>query len=141
GLFGIVGHSNSDTFESLLNAMAKALKSHDWYQVDIYCGEDYGLGRASTSLLKPDEQPVWNEDNSLCLVMEGEIFDYHNEQRSLIELGYQFRRDSQAEFVLHLFEEYGESFVAHLNGAFVVAIWNIHTKRLVIANDHLGLRP
>ena len=59
-----------------------------------------------TGLSNPEEQPVWNEDETLCIFMEGEIFDFNDEKKKLKDLGHHFQSDSQAEFILHLFEEY-----------------------------------
>lgn len=141
GLVGFVGKFHNGRAETLLADMARALEPEHRFQVDLYTGEDWGLGRVSLGILNPEPQPIWNEDETLCLVMEGEVYDYQDLKQSLIDRGHRFRVDNDAEFVLHLFEEVGENFASCLNGAFVAAIWNQQAKELVLVNDRLGLQP
>ena len=141
GLIGIVGEMPPDTRHQLLKDMAQALKHEDWYQVDLHVGDGMALGRVSLGILNPEPQPIWNEDGTLCIVMEGEVYDYEEEKRRLIELGHHFQVDNDPEYVLHLYEEYGEGFALKLNGAFVAAIWDVQRKRLLIVNDRFGLVP
>jgi asparagine synthase (glutamine-hydrolysing) len=141
GLVGFVGKSGAGKSETLLADMVRAIKYEDWYQVDLYQGEDFGLGRVSLGFLNPEPQPIWNEDETLCLVMEGEVYDYQDLKKQLVARGHRFRIDNDAEFVLHLYEEFGEEFASQLNGAFVAAIWNRPERKLTIANDRFGLRP
>jgi asparagine synthase (glutamine-hydrolysing) len=141
GLIGVIGEVASETQDRLLDNMAQALKHEDWYKVHLYSDEGVGLGRVSVGVLNPEPQPIWNEDHTLCIVMEGEVYDYGDEKRRLIERGYEFRMDNDPEYVLYLYEEYGEDFVSKLNGAFVAAIWDARRRKLIVANDHMGLRP
>jgi asparagine synthase (glutamine-hydrolysing) len=141
GLFGAVGNFELKSLDMLLAGMAGVMKHEAWYRVDLYRDQDFGAGRASTGLSNPEEQPVWNEEKTLCIFMEGEIFGHDEEKRKLIEAGHQFQGDSQAEFILHLYEEHGENFISNLNGAFVVAIWDRSIRKLVLTNDRIGLQP
>lgn len=141
GLIGFVSEFSPDVAIQLLTDMAHALHPEEGYHVDLYHDEDVGLGRISLDMTGPETQPIWNEDRSICIVMEGEVFDYQDWKEKLITIGHNFRSQSDAEFVLHLYEEIGKDFALRLNGAFSVAIWNVKEKRLVIANDRFGLRP
>jgi asparagine synthase (glutamine-hydrolysing) len=141
GLVGVVGDMPPETRDSLLRDMAQALKHEDWYQVHLYADEGVGLGRVSLGILNPEPQPVWNEDETLCIVMEGEVYGYDDEKQRLIERGHRFSVGNDAEYVLHLYEEYGEDFALKLNGAFVATIWKPQARKLLIVNDRLGLRP
>jgi len=141
GLVGFAGKFDPSHAQYLIQAMANAMKDHNWYQVDLYYGEELGLGRASLGLSNPEPQPIWNEDKTLCIIMEGELYDYQALKQELITRGHCFHIDNDAEFMLHLFEEYGKDFAIHLNGAFVAAIWNQREKEMVLVNDRLGLRP
>ncbi len=125
----------------LLADMAQALKHEDGYEVHLFADDRVGLGRVSLGILNPKPQPVWNEDETLCIVMEGEVYGYDDEKQHLIERGHRFRVNNDPEFVLHLYEEYGEEFALKLNGAFVAAIWEPQGRKLLIVNDRLGLRP
>jgi len=141
GLIGFCGRSLKDQPEEFLGRMARALESEDRFKVDLYNDRHIGLGRVSLGITNPEPQPIWNEDGNLCIVMEGEIYDYAAQKQLLIERGHHFKTSSDAEFVLHLYEEFGEAFAVKLNGAFVVAIWDTRSSTLVLANDRLGLYP
>ena len=112
----------------LMGSMAKELRHENWYRVEAFQDIDIGLGRCSTGLSNPEDQPVWNAEETSCIFMEGEIFDYKENLKKLVDLGYTFQGESQAEYILHMYEAYGEDFVTYLNGAFVVAIWDKSIK-------------
>ena len=141
GLFGFVGHPSGVEPDSLMANMAHALAHKDWHQTNIYHDSSVGLGRVSLGILNPQPQPIWNEDESIAIIMEGELFDYEVLKEQLISRGHQFRVNNDAEFALHLYEEYGEDFVTQLNGAFVAAIWDQRLRILVVVNDIVGTRP
>lgn len=141
GLVGLVGRMSPEARDKLLQNMVQSLKDEDWYQVHLYTDDEVGLGRVSLGILNPEPQPIWNEDRSLCIVMEGEVYGYEHEKQRLIERGHHFQVGNDAEYVLHLYEEYGDDFAPKLNGAFVAAIWNPQARRLLIVNDHMGTRP
>lgn len=141
GLVGFVKQMNQERAAELLKHMASALESEDRFQVDLYQNGQVGLGRVSLGLMNPQPQPIWNEDQSLCLVMEGEIYDYQELKRNLLAHGHRFQINNNAEFALHMYEEFGEDFAAKLNGAFIIAIWDLRNKKLVVVNDRLGLFP
>lgn len=141
GLFGFVKSMAAEEGSILLRNMSVALKDQDWYQVDLFSGDGFGLGRASLGYLNPEPQPIWNEDRTLCIVMEGELFDCQPLKRDLLEKGHHFGIGNDAEVILHLFEEYGRDFAVRLNGAFVAAIWMQQKRELILVNDRLGLRP
>lgn len=141
GLVGVVGDMAPEARDKLLEDMAQALKHEDWYHVHLYTDADVGLGRVSLGILNPEPQLIWNEDHTLCIVMEGEVYGYEDEKRELIERGHRFQVDNDPEYVLHLYEEYGEDFALKLNGAFVAAIWDRRKRKVLAVNDRLGLRP
>jgi asparagine synthase (glutamine-hydrolysing) len=141
GIVGFAGKPGLDDGEKLLHNMAQALDLDSRYQVDLFAKEDMGFGRVGLGFVNPSPQPVWNEDYSLCIVMEGELFDYGQQKESLIQIGYKFQTGSDAEFMLHLLEEFGDDFALKLNGAFVAAIWDNNNQKLFVVNDRLGLYP
>jgi asparagine synthase (glutamine-hydrolysing) len=141
GLIGYAGRSSLQNDQEFLKKMAHALDSGSRYKADLYTEGEMGLGRISLGFVNPEPQPIWNEGQSLCIMMEGELFDYGDQKQNLIDRGHQFRIGNDAEFVLHLYEEYGEDFAVMLNGAFVAAIWDKTKRKLIIANDRLGLYP
>jgi asparagine synthase (glutamine-hydrolysing) len=95
--------------------------------------------------LSPEgNQPLYNEDKSLVLVCNGEIYNYEVLRRLLTEKGHQFSSHSDSEVILHLYEEYRdqpEEVVNALNGMFAFALWDVNKKRLFIARDRVGIKP
>jgi len=141
GLCGYVESNYGGVSDQLLSDMARALKDEEWYKVDLYQGEQFGLGRISLGLLNPESQPLWNEDRTVCVVMEGELYDYAEMKKCLVDRGHKFETENDVEYLLHLFEEYEEGLTPYLNGSFVAAIWKEPERKLVIVNDHLGSYP
>jgi asparagine synthase (glutamine-hydrolysing) len=139
GLVGFIG--DPQRAATLLPQMANALLDEAWYEASLEQGDHFGLGRISLNYLKNAPQPIWNENQTICLALEGELFDMSSLKQQLLNAGFLFRSDSTAEFVLRLYEARGEDFVIELNGAFSVAIWDGRYQKLIIANDRLGLHP
>ena len=86
-------------------------------------------------------QPLYNEDRTLALVANGEIYNFVELRERLDQLGHQFQTNSDCETVLHLYEEHGLDFVQHLRGMFAFALWDAKRKRLVIGRDRMGEKP
>lgn len=141
GLIGYVDNGHGRDPHTLLPRMAHALEPEERFKIDCYGGDGVGLGRVSLGILNPQPQPLWNEDQTLCLVMEGELYDTADLKQELIRRGHHFAVNNDAELVLHLYEEYGGDFPLKVNGPFAAAIWDVRAKKLVITNDRLGLHP
>ncbi|MEM9214346.1 MAG: asparagine synthase (glutamine-hydrolyzing) [Cyanobacteria bacterium P01_F01_bin.150] len=86
------------------------------------------------------EQPIWNEDETMFVVVNGEIYN-HQELRSHLREKHHFRTHSDAEIVLHLYEELGPKALDYLNGMFAIAIWDKQRQQLFLARDRLGIKP
>ncbi len=86
-------------------------------------------------------QPLYNEDRSLALVANGEIYNFIELRKRLESLGHHFSTNSDCETILHLYEEYGLDCVQHLRGMFAFALWDATRKRLVLARDRMGEKP
>ena len=100
-----------------------------------------GFRRLSIIDLAGSHQPMPNEDETLWLVFNGEIYNFQPLRAMLLARGHRFRTTGDGETILHLYEEYGLDFVDHLNGMFAVAIWDERQQRLVLARDRLGVKP
>jgi asparagine synthase (glutamine-hydrolysing) len=102
-----------------------------------------GLAHARLSIidLEGGWQPVANEDESVWVVFNGEIFNYLELRPELEKRGHRFRTRSDTEVIVHLYEDYGLDFVDHLNGQFAIALWDQRRGRLVLARDRTGIRP
>lgn len=143
GIFCVVDIDRKNNVSELISRIAKAIKHEEWHVVHSYIDRDQtvGLGRVDTGILNPQPQPIFNEDKSLAIIMEGEVFDYQDLKQELIKKEHRFTANNDPEFVLHLYEELGEDFVNKLNGFFTIVIWDRKNSKLVIVNDRFGFRP
>ncbi len=104
-------------------------------------GVALGFRRLSIIDLAGGHQPMSNEDGSVWMVFNGEIYNYRDLRRRLEGSGHTFRSDSDSETIVHLYEDLGEACFEHLNGMFSVAIWDSRRRQLVLARDRLGKKP
>jgi asparagine synthase (glutamine-hydrolysing) len=86
-------------------------------------------------------QPLANEDESVWVVLNGEIFNFIELRAELEQRGHCFKTRSDTEVIVHLYEDFGDAFVDHLNGQFAIALWDKKQQRLVMARDRSGIRP
>jgi asparagine synthase (glutamine-hydrolysing) len=101
----------------------------------------FGFRRLSIIDLVSGDQPIYNEDGSIVLICNGEIYNYLDLKQELIKKGHTFSTKSDVEVLLHLYEEEGEEFVKRLNGQFAFAIFDKNKNKLVLARDHFGINP
>ena len=108
-----------------------------------YVGNDIAMGfrRLSIIDLEAGHQPLYNEDKTLVLTFNGEIYNYRELKATLLEAGHVFATSSDSEVLLHGFEEWQEKLLPKLRGMFAFAIWNTKTKELFIARDFFGIKP
>ncbi|MEZ6121931.1 MAG: hypothetical protein R3C49_02005 [Planctomycetaceae bacterium] len=104
-------------------------------------GVALGHRRLSIIDVAGSAQPLGNEDNSIQIVFNGEIYNYRELREPLLAAGHRFRTDGDTEVIVHLYEQHGLDFVQHLRGMFALAIWDSRQQQLVIARDRLGQKP
>lgn len=100
-----------------------------------------GMRRLSIIDLAGGHQPIANEDESLWVVCNGEIYNFRELRADLIARGHTFRTGSDVEVILHLYEEYGTAFVEHIAGMYAIALWDQRRHRLMLVRDRLGQKP
>lgn len=108
-----------------------------------YCSGPIGLGHARLSIIDIEggAQPIHNEDETVWVVFNGEIFNYVELRAGLVARGHRFYTQSDTEVLVHLYEEYGDGFVHHLNGQFAIALWDVTKRRLMLTRDRAGILP
>jgi asparagine synthase (glutamine-hydrolysing) len=97
--------------------------------------------RLSIIDLASGDQPIANEDGTLHVVQNGEIYNYRELRHDLERAGHRFRKNGDTEILLHLYEQYGDGFAERLRGMFAVAIWDARRRRVVLARDRFGIKP
>src|SRR5262249_38070077 len=103
-----------------------------------------GLGNRRLSIvdLSPaGHTPMPNEDQTVWITFNGEIYNHEKLRPRLIERGHRYRSQTDTETVIHLYEEYGSDFVRHLDGDFALALWDEKTRELILARDRIGVKP
>lgn len=144
---GIVGVVHADrerpVDEARLVRMRDLMTHRGPDDAGLFISGGVGLGHRRLSIidLAGGHQPMTNEDGSLRIVFNGEIYNFQALRRRLVERGHVFRTSSDTEVILHLYEEEGERCVRSLNGIFAFAIWDANRKSLFLARDHMGVKP
>jgi asparagine synthase (glutamine-hydrolysing) len=129
--------------ETTLRAMLGRIRHRGPDQFGIYLDDDVALGNARLSIidLSTGQQPIANEDESLWIVFNGEVFNHPALRIELEVRGHRFTTTSDTEVVLHAYEEYGADCLSRFNGQFAIAIWDCRERTLFLARDRLGVRP
>lgn len=144
GIAGILqfGH-DANVDSAVLRRMCEVMAHRGPDDDGFFLRDKIGLGMRRLSIvdLATGHQPISNEDGSIWIVFNGEIYNHRILREQLITRGHQYRTQSDTETIVHLYEEYGKDCVQHLRGMFAFAIWDAKRKTLFIARDRLGIKP
>lgn len=132
---------NKKVLETATSALLHRGPDEGGYFFDDKNGVGLGHRRLSIVDLTTGKQPLFNEDSSIALVGNGEIYNFPDLYESLIKQGHKFRTKSDNEAIIHLYETYGIDCVKHMNGMFAFALWDQNKKRLLLARDRMGVKP
>jgi asparagine synthase (glutamine-hydrolysing) len=142
GYFNLNGHP-VDPGEQWLSAMCHSIlhRGPDEEGKIVVGPAALGMTRLSIIDLATGQQPVFNEDKTICIVFNGEIYNFHDLQKLVREKGHTLATNSDTECIVHLYEEYGVDCLKHLEGMFAFALWDSNRRRLLIARDRMGEKP
>ena len=144
GIAGIVNLGHQQPISSnVLRRMISIQQHRGPDETGAYIDDSIGLAHARLSIidLKDGTQPIHNEDKSLWIIYNGEVFNYPELRQELVRRGHKFYTTSDTEVILHLYEEKGIDCLNELNGQFAFAIWNSNNKTLFLARDRVGIIP
>ncbi len=144
GIAGIISLNSKDLPQlPELQQMAKQLRHRGPDGEGFYCQNATGLAHTRLSIidLTGGTQPIHNEDKTIWTIFNGEIFNYLELRELLVARGHIFYTHSDTEVLVHLYEEYGDDFLQHLNGQFALAIWDLQQQKLLLARDRVGITP
>jgi len=143
GICGVVHLDGKLVTERLLEAMNNTLAHRGPSGAGYYVDDTVGLAMRRLSIIDVagSDQPLYNEDESVALVFNGEIYNFKDLRKNLSQKGHRFRTDGDGETVAHLYEEYGVDCFKHLRGMYAIALWDKRKKRLLLARDRMGQKP
>src|SRR2546425_515305 len=145
GIAGVVSPGRAAaSLSARVERMCAALRHRGPDGMGTYVADGIALGHTRLAIIDLSEsgrQPMTNEDGRLHLVVNGEIYNYRQLRTGLAARGHFFRSQSDSEVVLHLYEEYGDDCVQHLDGMFALALWDSPRRRLLLARDRFGIKP
>lgn len=141
GIFDICGKSEID--RNLLHRMNQALVHRGPDEGAMHIEPGIGLGHRRLSIMdiSSGQQPLFNEDGSVVVIFNGEIYNFQKLANELMTLGHQFRTHCDTEVIVHAWEEWGERCVERFNGMFAFGVWDRNQQVLFMARDHLGIKP
>ena len=143
GICGFIHLDGKPAAPQLLQAMNRRLRHRgpDGEGYFISGGLGLAMRRLSIIDLAGSDQPLYNEDQSLALVFNGEVYNYRDLRQNLARRGHRFRTDGDGETIVHLYEEYGAGCCEHLRGMYAFALWDQSQQRLTLARDRMGQKP
>jgi asparagine synthase (glutamine-hydrolysing) len=144
GITGVLNlNEHPPVEEATLRQMLEMIRHRGPEGFGIYRDAQVGLGNARLAIIDVagGDQPIGNEDGTLWIVFNGEIFNYVELRPELEGRGHRFSTNSDTEVLLHLYEDYGPGCLRYLNGQFAIAIWDVRRRQLFLARDRLGVRP
>ncbi len=145
GIAGWINLENksSQNDEAVLHSMCERMKHRGPDSEGLWLENQVALGMRRLSIidLHTGEQPVYSEDKSIVVVMNGELYNFREVRTDLEKRGHKFETQTDTEILPHLYEEYGDAMLEHINGMFAFALWDKNKKKLLIARDRFGEKP
>jgi asparagine synthase (glutamine-hydrolysing) len=149
GIAGFVESSTTtapfgaDAGRALVHRMCDVIRHRGPDDEGVWVDEGVALGMRRLSIidLSTGHQPIHNEDRSVWIVFNGEIYNFRELRRELETAGHRFYTSTDTEVIVHAYEQWGKDAIARLRGMFGLAIWNTRTRELLVARDRIGIKP
>lgn len=144
GIAGVVSFQNNPTISNdKLKAMVDTLyhRGPDESGMAIHGNAAFGMRRLSIIDLSGGSQPIYNEDKSIWTVFNGEIYNFKDLKKELVNNGHIFKTNVDTEVIVHGYEEWGLDFPKHLNGIFAIALHDQKKNKFILVRDHIGIKP
>jgi asparagine synthase (glutamine-hydrolysing) len=143
GIAGKIAPPGNEVDGHLIDQMCDVLEHRGPDSRGVFLDRNVGLGvqRLAVIDLRTGDQPVFNEDRSIVVVLNGEIYNYRELRSSLLGAGHRFATHSDTEVIVHLYEDRGDDCVQMLRGMFAFALWDMRRQRLLLARDRIGKKP
>ncbi len=144
GIFGVFNFGTKAPVDRVALERAAAAMAHRGPDDQgFHCNGELGLGNRRLSIidLPGGHQPLANEDETVWITFNGEVYNYRDLRQELAARGHRFRTSSDTETLVHLYEERGDRFLEPLRGMFALALWDSRRRRLLLARDRVGVKP
>ncbi|WP_447979459.1 asparagine synthase (glutamine-hydrolyzing) [Candidatus Nitrospira bockiana] len=144
GIAGVLNLQGNGTVDrSTVEPMARAMVHRGPDDDGLFTSGPVGLAHRRLSIidLATGHQPMFNEDGSIAIVFNGEIYNHRTLRTNLESKGHVYRTSSDTESIVHAYEEFGDDFESHLTGMFAFALWDAARQQLVLSRDRLGIKP
>ncbi|HEY8131147.1 MAG TPA: asparagine synthase (glutamine-hydrolyzing) [Thermoanaerobaculia bacterium] len=143
GIAGILSLDGRPVVAEDIKSMCSAIVHRGPDDEGFFVRGDVGLGMRRLSIidLHTGHQPICNEDGSVWVVFNGEIYNFESLRRQLIQHGHRLSTRTDTEVIVHLYEDFGADLVKHLRGMFAFALWDSNKRRLLLGRDRLGIKP
>src|SRR3989339_1648755 len=144
GITGYAAFNGAKTIDrEVLGKMVNIIfhRGPDESGMDIRSSVAMGMRRLSIIDLSGGHQPIYNEDKTVWTVFNGEIYNFKEIRSQLQAKGHVFKTNTDTEVIVHGYEEYGSAFLKYLNGMFAIAVHDTKKNKLLLARDHIGIKP
>lgn len=143
GIVGAVHAEPGKSNQALVRRMCALIRRRGPDDDGFFFDNQVGLGMRRLAIIDVNrgQQPVYNEDKTVAVVFNGEIYNYRELRDLLVKRGHTPATNSDTECIVHLYEDFGEECFSHLRGMFAIAIWDVRQRKLVLARDRFGIKP
>jgi len=144
GIAGVLNFRRHKSVDpAVLQTMCDVMRHRGPDDEGFYLEDNIGLGMRRLSIIDlfNGRQPIRNENSNVWAVFNGEIYNFRELRQDLSHRHHVFRTNADGEVIVHLYEEYGESFVEHLNGMFSIALWDKRNRKFMLTRDRFGIKP